>query len=91
MLDVVLVLAVLILTGVTFLYEAGCDLFLNTDSTRDAGPAESRPGQAAFVRGINTPDLEHTAVDHPEYLVVGIISALIAIYLFVALLFPERF
>jgi K+-transporting ATPase KdpF subunit len=35
--------------------------------------------------------LEHTAMDHPEYLVVGIIAALIAVYLFVALLFPERF
>ncbi len=30
-------------------------------------------------------------MDHPEYLVVGIISALIAVYLFAALLFPERF
>jgi K+-transporting ATPase KdpF subunit len=30
-------------------------------------------------------------MDHPEYLVVGVISALITVYLFVALLFPERF
>lgn len=30
-------------------------------------------------------------MDHPEYLVGGIIAALIAIYLVVALLYPERF
>jgi len=41
MLDVVLVLIIFALTAVTLLYEAGCDLFLNTDSTRDAGPAEA--------------------------------------------------
>ncbi len=28
---------------------------------------------------------------HPEYIVVGIIAALIGIYLVAALLFPERF
>ncbi len=28
---------------------------------------------------------------HPEYLVVGVVAALITIYLFIALLFPERF
>ena len=39
----------------------------------------------------NTTNTECIAMDHPEYLVVGIIAALITIYLFVALLFPERF
>ncbi len=28
---------------------------------------------------------------HPEYIVVGIIAALVGIYLVAALLFPERF
>ena len=41
MLDVVLVLVVLLLTAVAFLYEAGCDLLLSTDSTRDADPTEA--------------------------------------------------
>jgi len=44
MLDVVLVLVILVLTAVTLLYEAGCDRFLETDSTRDAGPTETRSG-----------------------------------------------
>jgi K+-transporting ATPase KdpF subunit len=30
-------------------------------------------------------------MDHPEYLIGGIISALVTIYLVAALLFPERF
>jgi K+-transporting ATPase KdpF subunit len=30
-------------------------------------------------------------MDHPEYLVGGIIAALVTIYLVVALLYPERF
>jgi K+-transporting ATPase KdpF subunit len=30
-------------------------------------------------------------MDHPEYLIVGIISLLVGIYLFVALLFPDLF
>jgi K+-transporting ATPase KdpF subunit len=30
-------------------------------------------------------------VDHPEYLVVGFVAALVAIYLVAALLWPERF
>ena len=30
-------------------------------------------------------------MDHPEYLICGIIAALGGIYLIVALLFPERF
>jgi hypothetical protein len=42
-LDLVLVFVILALTAATFLYEAGCDLFLNSDSTRDAGPMESHP------------------------------------------------
>ena len=43
MLDLVLVLVILALTAVTFLYEAGCELFLATDTTRDAGPTEAPP------------------------------------------------
>lgn len=30
-------------------------------------------------------------MDHPEYLVGGIIAALVTIYLVIALLYPERF
>jgi K+-transporting ATPase KdpF subunit len=30
-------------------------------------------------------------MDHPEYLVGGVIAALVTIYLVIALLFPERF
>ena len=30
-------------------------------------------------------------MDHPEYLVGGLIAALVTIYLVIALLFPERF
>lgn len=30
-------------------------------------------------------------MDHPEYLIGGIIAGLMCIYLFIALLFPERF
>jgi K+-transporting ATPase KdpF subunit len=30
-------------------------------------------------------------MDHPEYLIGGIIAALVTIYLVAALLFPERF
>ncbi len=30
-------------------------------------------------------------MDHPEYLITGIVAALIALYLVIALLFPERF
>lgn len=30
-------------------------------------------------------------MQHPEYLIGGIIAALVAIYLVIALLFPERF
>jgi hypothetical protein len=41
MLDLVLVLVILALTGAAFLYEAGCELLLTTDSTRDAGPIEA--------------------------------------------------
>jgi len=28
---------------------------------------------------------------HPEYLVVGLVAALIGVYLFIALLWPEHF
>jgi len=30
-------------------------------------------------------------MNHPEYLIVGAISAIVAVYLIIALLFPERF
>jgi len=30
-------------------------------------------------------------LSHPEYLVGGLIALLVTVYLFVALLFPERF
>ncbi len=30
-------------------------------------------------------------MDHPEYLIGGVIAGLIAIYLVIALLYPERF
>ena len=30
-------------------------------------------------------------MDHPEYLIVGVISLLVGVYLFVALLFPDLF
>ena len=30
-------------------------------------------------------------MNHPEYLIVGIISLLVGVYLFVALLFPDLF
>jgi K+-transporting ATPase KdpF subunit len=30
-------------------------------------------------------------MSHPEYLIVGVIAALVTIYLVAALLFPERF
>jgi hypothetical protein len=30
-------------------------------------------------------------MDHPEYLIVGIVSLLVGVYLFVALLFPDLF
>jgi hypothetical protein len=43
MLDFVLVLVILVLTAATFLYEAGCERLLTTDTTRDAGPTEPPP------------------------------------------------
>jgi hypothetical protein len=35
MLDLVLILAVLALTAITFIYMSGCDQLMRTDATRD--------------------------------------------------------
>lgn len=37
MLDLVLVVVIVVLTATTFLYMAGCDRLMRTDSTRDEG------------------------------------------------------